>query len=286
MNGLGILAGVVAVFAALIGLTVIFGSWYTIDEGERGVTLRNGAIAGIATPGLHFKAPIIDDVIKISVQDHVEIYDMEAYSRDQQPAKMRASVSYRLLADEVESIYRIYGSQQGVLDRLITRKVLEETKTVFGRFNAETSIRERGRLNVEIREAIQQGVEGPVIILGVQVEDIEFSAAYEQSVEERMLAEVQVQREQQNLEREKVLADIVRTQALADADKVREAARAEADAIRLRGDAEAQAIDARGKALRDSPALIQLVQAEKWNGELPTTMPPAGTVPFLSLPTQ
>jgi fumarate reductase flavoprotein subunit len=54
-----------------------------------------------------------------------------------------------------------------------------------------------------------------------------------------------VQRLRQNLEREKVQADIVVTQARAKADAVRAAAQAEADAIRLRGDAEAAAIKAR-----------------------------------------
>ena len=50
-----------------------------------------------------------------------------------------------------------------------------------------------------------------------------------------MLAEVAVERERQNLERERVEADIVRTRAAAEADRVRAQAQAEADSIRLRG---------------------------------------------------
>jgi hypothetical protein len=38
-------------------LTVVFGSWYTVDQTERGVILRNGAIVGVAQPGLGFKMP-------------------------------------------------------------------------------------------------------------------------------------------------------------------------------------------------------------------------------------
>ncbi len=48
-------------------------------------------------------------------------------------------------------------------------------------------------------------------------------------------------------------------------------------------DAEASAIRARGAALRDNPTLIELVQAERWNGILPTTMIPGSTVPFLNV---
>ena len=272
----GLIALVIFVFA--------FGSFYTVDEGERGVVTRYGKIVKVSQPGLGFKLPLLDSVTKISIQDHVEIYsDMEAYSRDQQPAIMRVSVSYRLLAGQVADVYRVYGDRRGVIDRLVSRKVMEETKTVFGGFNAESAIRERGRLNAEFREAIQSSVEGPILILGVQIEDISFSKAYERSVEERMLAEVAVQREKQNLEREKVQADIVRTQALADADKVRFAAQAEADAIRARGNAEAEAITARAEALKNNAALIELVKAERWNGSLPTTMLPTGTIPFIDV---
>jgi regulator of protease activity HflC (stomatin/prohibitin superfamily) len=269
---------------AVFSLIALLGSWYTVDEGERGVVTRYGKIVGVSSPGLGFKMPMLDSVRKISVQDHIELYkDMEAYSRDQQPASMTITVSYRLVADAVEEIYRVYSDQRGVIDRLITRKVLEESKTVFGRFNAESAIRERGRLNAEIREAIQASVEGPVIILGVQIEDIKFSTAYERSVEERMLAEVAVQREKQNLARENVQADIVRTQASAEADKVRLAAQAEADAICLKGNAAAEPIKARADALRNNASLIDLVKAERWDGILPKTMLPNSTVPFLDM---
>ena len=32
-----------------------------------------------------------------------------------------------------------------------------------------------------------------------------------------------------------------------------------------------------------APGVVALVQAEKWDGQLPTVMPPGGTVPFLDL---
>jgi regulator of protease activity HflC (stomatin/prohibitin superfamily) len=111
-----------------------------------------------------------------------------------------------------------------------------------------------------------------LIVESVQVENIDFSDAYEQSIEQRMLAEVEVQKVQQNAEREKVQAEIAVIQA-----------KAQADAVKLQGDAEAHAINARGKALRDNPALIELVQAEKWDGKLPTTMVPGQTVPFINV---
>jgi regulator of protease activity HflC (stomatin/prohibitin superfamily) len=117
----------------------------------------------------------------------------------------------------------------------------------------------------------------------VQVEDIKFSPAYEKSIEDRMLAEVEVLKLRQNAEREKVQAQITVTKAAAEADATLAKARASADATRLRGDAEASAIRARGAALADNPTLVSLVQAERWDGHLPQTMVPGGAMPMIAL---
>lgn len=273
------------VAVGLFALFILFESWYTIDQSDRGVILRNGAVTGVAQPGLGFKLPIIDSIVEVSIRDNARLYEkVETYSRDQQSADIALSVSYQVPEGDVEAVYSRYGSVDNMLSRLVDRKVYEETKTVFGRFNAVTAIQERSRLNQEVREAIQRSVQGaPIRITGVQIENIDFSDAYEKSIEQRMLAEVEVQKLRQNAEREKVQADIVVTQAQAKANAVRAAALADAEAIKLRGEAEASAIKARGDALRDNPGLVQLTQAERWDGKLPSTMIPGGATPMLNL---
>jgi regulator of protease activity HflC (stomatin/prohibitin superfamily) len=273
-----------AVVAGLVALTILGGSWYQVDQGERGVILRNGAITGTADAGLGFKMPIIDRVVKITTQTQSKIYtDVATYSRDQQPAILVLSVTYQLPEDRVEEIYAQFGGESGLVNRLIDRQVNEAIRTVFGRFNAVEAVQQRERLAMEFRTAVQAAVQGPVVIVGTQIENIDFSDAYEASIEQRMLAEVEVQRIQQNAEREKVQAEIRVIQAQAEAEARVAQATAEAEAITLTGDAEASAIRARGAALRDNPSLIQLVQAERWNGILPTTMVPGSTVPFLNV---
>ncbi|WP_408914050.1 SPFH domain-containing protein [Brucella pseudogrignonensis] len=279
-----ILAAIFGFFAFIITLTVVFGSWYTIDQGERGVLLRNGALVGTAQPGLGFKTPWIEEVVKVSVQSRAQLYkEVPAYSKDQQSAVLSLSVNYRIPADKVTEVYSVYGGEDGLLSRLVDRRVNEDLKTVFGQFTAVAAIQDRSRLNLEVASAIQSSVKGPVIIDSVQIENIDFSDAYEASIEQRMLAEVEVQKLRQNAEREKVQAEITVTQAKATADAVRAKANAEAEAIRIKGDAEATSIKARGDALRENPGLVALTQAEKWNGQLPTTMLPGGSVPMLQI---
>lgn len=274
-------------FVALFLLTVVGGSFYTIDQGERGVILRTGKIVKTAEPGLGFKLPVVDKVVKITVQDKTRIYEqVAAYSRDQQPAVLVVSVTYRFTPAMVSEIYAQYGGEEGIVNRLIDRQTNEAIRQVFGQFNAVAAVQERERMAIDMRNAVQKAVQGPVDIVSVQLENVDFSDAYEASIEQRMLAEVEVQKVRQNAEREEVQARIhvIQAQAMADARVAQ--ATAEAEAIRMRGDAEAAAIDARGIALRKNPELVQLVTAEKWDGKLPTTMPPGGTVPFLNVDTK
>lgn len=276
-----ILIGIIALLAVII----VFNGFFTVDQGYRGVHLRLGAVVGIAQPGLGFKVPFIDRVVMLRTQTNSKVYDqMEAYSRDQQLAELRMSVTYRLAPDMVDDIYATFGSEEGMVTRLIDRRVNELARTVFGQFNAVEAIQQRGSLNQQIFDEVLASIDRPsVVIESVQVEDVAFSVAYEQSVEARMMAEVEVQRRSQELEQEVIQAQIVVTQAQGRADARVAEATAQAEATRLAGDAEASAIRARGEALRENPEVVALVTAENWDGILPTTMLPGSTVPFISV---
>lgn len=271
----------------LLGLMVAGGSFYTVDQGERAVVLRTGAVASVAKPGLGFKLPFIDRVEKISVQTQTFTWQqVNSYSSDQQPADLKISVTFHVDPDRVEDLYARFGSVTNAVNRVISPIVNRDIKVVFGQFTAARAIQERGRLNTDAREAVRKALEGePLILQSLQIENIDFSKEYIRSVEQRMEAEVEVQRLRQNAEREKVQAQITVTKANAEADSTLARAKANAEATRLRGEAEAFAIRARGEALRDNPQLIGLVQAEKWNGALPTTMVPGSALPMLNVQT-
>ncbi|MBR0756329.1 prohibitin family protein [Bradyrhizobium jicamae] len=290
--------GIIA--AAAIGLVVIagiLGSWYTVDQTERGVLLRYGAVVGVAQPGLGFKLPLVDSVEKVSVKTATYAWDkMNSYSYDQQPADLKISVTLRAAPEKVGDLYAKFGRLDTAVNQVVSPVVNQQVKVVFGRYTAVKAIQERGALNASIKDAITETLKyDPMIIIeSVQLENIEFSQNYLHSIEQRMLAEVEVQRLQQNAEREKVQAQITVTQATAKANAIRAEAQAQADATRLAGEAkasnikitgeaEAAAIAARGKALGDNPNLVTLVQAERWNGALPTTMVPGSTVPFVTV---
>ena len=185
----------------LLALAGLIGSWFVIDQGERGILLRNGGFVRVAEPGLGFKVPFIDSVTELSVRTEKRIYKgLGAYSKDIQLAQLDVSVNYRLDVSDVRSIYEKFGSREAAIDRIITPRVADEVKVVFGQFNAKTSVEERGRLGIEMLSALKKSVEGSgVIVEALQIEGIDFSKAFEQSIEARMQAEVEVAKLKQNL---------------------------------------------------------------------------------------
>ncbi len=280
MRIFGILTGL----AGLLVVGLFFGSWYTVNQGERGVITRFGAVVGVAEPGLGFKTPFITTVTHLSVQTQKLLLDgEEAYSQDQQPAHLVLSVNYSIVPGEVADVYAQFSNIENLEARLIMPRVRQQLKNIFGHYTAATAISNRDRLNSEVRTAIQEAVRGPVEIEGVQIEDLKFSPAYEEAIEARMTAEVEVQKSRQKVENEKQLAQITITQAQAKADSQLALAKAEAEAARIRGEAEASAIKAKGDALKENPDLVKFTLADRWNGVLPTTMVPGGGVPLLDI---
>ncbi|WP_319413873.1 prohibitin family protein [uncultured Cohaesibacter sp.] len=276
--------------ASAVGIIIIAATlflmlpFYTVDQGELGVVKFNGKVTEVAEPGLHFKMPILERVAFVSVRSQASRYEnVAAYSKDQQPANMVLSINYHADPSRVKEVYSRFGSVSAMVSRLVTPKLYEQTKNVFGQYTAVTSISDRARLNTEIQNAMQEAVVGPIIIESVQIENLDFSDAYEISIEERMKAEVAVEKQRQEALKEKVSAEITVTKAKAAADAERASADAEAYSVKIKGDAEAAAIRAKGEALRDNPALVSLVSAEKWDGVLPGTMVPGAALPFVNV---
>ena len=268
----GWLIGVAAL--ALLAMIIFFGSWYQIDQGERGVHLRNGAVIGSSEPGLGFKLPIFDSIKRVSVQNLAAQYEkVPAYSKDQQTAEIKVSVSFHVPPGDVVELYSEYGSIEGLVSRVVDRQVPTQVENVFGRYTAISAVQNRVQFVQDVTKAIRDSIKGPIVVDSVQIENIDFSDAYEKSIELRMQAEVLVQTEKQNLEKEKVNAQIAVTQAQGQADS---------SLARARGEAEASAIKARAQALAQNQDLVELTKAERWDGKLPTTMIPNSAVPFLT----
>lgn len=273
--------------AAIVALVLFTNSFYSVAQTDRGVHTRFGEIVGVSGPGPHFKLPFVENVRHMPIATQTVSWQrttengqtvdsrLSTYSRDQQPAEIAMTLTWHVPGDEasVQRVATEWGSRDALYNAVIVPSATEGFKNIFGTYDAVSAIQRRAELNQQVLAAVRAQVQGkPVVIDSVQLQDISFSQAYEDAVEARMTAQVEVQRAEQQRQTRQIEADMTVITA-----------RANAEQTRLAGEAQASAIRARADALRSSPELVQLTLAEKWNGVLPTTMVPGGSVPMLNL---
>lgn len=255
------------IIAAIFLLTVIFGSWFTVNQGERVVVLTNGRITSVKDAGIYFKAPFFQSIERFSTRTQANKYQEETYSKDIQSAKVDLTVNDHVDPSKVAEVYQNLGVDYE--EKLVSNTVKNVMKVVFGQYTATESIDHRASLVKDMTEALTNKL-APfgIIVDNVSVENIQFSDEYDKAVEARMKAEVEVQQANQTLQQERIKADIVRTQAQAAYDaKV----------------LEAKGLAAKAQALKDNENLVSLTAAEKWDGKMPTVMIPGGSTPMLNL---
>ena len=273
----------IAVAALVVGAMFSASPFYTVDQGEAGVVLRFGKVVKTAEPGLGFKIPLSDQVVKMTTRTEKRVYqNLQSYSADVQEAAIRVTVNYRIQPALAADVYAKYG--RDFAERMIDPIVPKRLKEVFGQYQAQTVVNDRVRLGQEVEEAIKASVPAEIVIESVQIENIDYSDAYETAIEAAAQAEAEVRKSRNELERERIEAEKKVVQARAQAESRRQTAQAEADAIKVRGDAEAQAIAAKAKAFIDNPGYVNLIAVERWDGRLPTTQLPGSAVPFVPVP--
>lgn len=276
--------GGLIIAVVLVCIMAAFGSWYIIDQGERGVVTRNGKVIETAEPGMHFKLPFVDSVDRISVQQNTVLFDKgNGNSSDQQHATVRYSVTYSIPSSSVGYIYGEYRTAENAVERIINRQAPARFQSAFGKYTAAESVTKRDALAADFQKGLQASVSKAFTIDSVQIENVQFSKEYNDKIEENMKAEIEIRTEQQNKQKEQILADIARTKANGAADAKRADAQADADAIKMRGDAEAAAIKAKSEALQANPQLVEYTKADKWDGKLPATMIPGAATPMISV---
>ena len=269
---------------AIVAVTLFFSGWYTVSEGFRGVITRQGKVIGVAEPGFGWKIPLIDDVTDMSIQTEKVIWDkgIAFYSKDIQTALAIISVNYRLDVASVAKMYSTVGINYA--ERILWPIVTRSIETVTGQYTAAEIVSKKEILRSEIQNIVQSTVlASGIIIEQVNIENVDFSDTYEKAAEDAARAEAEVKRTRQELITAQINSQKQVATAEANAESTKLNADADAYSIKIRGEAEAAAIKSRAEALQQNPFLVNLTVAEKWNGELPNTMVPGSTVPFINV---
>lgn len=235
-----------------------------VNAGERGVVLNWGAFQGqVMEPGLHFRIPFMQDIVKINIQtEKLELKASATYSRDLQVVTVESALTYNLDPKEVGLLYAEVGPSYE--EKIINPSLEASVKQVFAQYTAEELLAKRGQVQAEIEDAFKKTIEGKhIIVQHYALVNESFSPEYENAIEQKQIAEQSALKAKNDLERIKIESEQRVTQANAEAQAIK----IQAAAIQNQGGAE----------------YVQLQAIAKWNGQLPSYMLSGGTVPFLNL---
>ncbi len=251
--------------AALVIGIMIMKPWVQIGAGERGIVLNFGAVQEVVLgEGLHYRIPIMQEVIIMDVKVQKATTDAAAASSNLQDVSSTVAINYHIVPDKSHIVYQSIGIH--FKERIIDPAVQEVVKAVTARYTAEELITKRSAVSDAMRTNLTQRLlEHNIAVDAFAIVGFSFSKIFMEAIESKQTAEQLAMKAQRDLERIKIEAEQKITTAKAEAESLRlQRSNISEDLIELRK------VEANLKAI------------EKWNGILPQVTG-AGAVPFIGV---
>lgn len=245
----------VLLLAAAIGLSCVT----TVPTGHTGVVTTFGSVEDYTfDAGVNIKLPW-QKVVMMDNRIQKQTVNLSCFSSDIQEVSMVFTVNYQINKANAQVIYRTIGINY--YDTVITHCITEATKVVTAKYSAEALVGQRTDLAAEIENELTQSLEKYNIeIVSTSIEDMDFTDAFTNAVEEKQVAEQNRLRAQTEAETKKIEAE-----AAAEVERIK--AQADADAQLIRAEAEAEANRKIAESLTEGVLSNKFI--DSWNGELP-----------------
>lgn len=214
------LIGITVGLVALVLLAIVPMSFHTVEAGQVAVVKTLGKATGIRTAGTYFDFWLFNtyDIYDAKVQN-LQI-NTAAYSKDAQTMQIEMMVQYHIDSVSVIEIANQYGALD-VLESRIRGVAENGTKSILTTYSAMEIIEKRSPISTQIEETIKDAIDGKyyVNIATVVLTNIDFTDAFEKTVEEKMIAE-----------QEKLKAEYEKETAIVNAEKELAVAKLKAEA--------------------------------------------------------
>ena len=232
------------VILVLLVIAVIIGSMsiFTVDERERALNLQLGEVVRADyEPGLHFKLPLVQEIIKFDKRIQNLDSDPQLYlTLEKKNVKVDSFVKWRI--NDVVEFYTSTGGSPGRASNRLSAVIQKGLKDEFGKRTIQQVVSgERTEIMDKLRSTAKtQADELGVEIIDVRIKRIDLPEEVSASVYARMAAEREEVAKKFRSEGEEQGKRI-----RAEADREREVilAEAERDAQKIKGDGDSRATE-------------------------------------------
>src|ERR1700693_2519633 len=116
---------VLAGIAFFFGLSVILGSFFTVQTAQVAIVQRLGKFARVAGPGLNWKTPLIETVIhRMSMKVQQFDVQVETKTQDNVFVQIPVSIQYKVMPDGVESAFNKLSDPVKQIESMVYNVVL------------------------------------------------------------------------------------------------------------------------------------------------------------------
>lgn len=247
----GIIISIVLIFICII----IFSSLKAVPTGTVGVKTRFGAVQDtVITEGINLKIPFIEKIVLINCKTQKIDTTSESSTRDMQTVNVSIAVNYNVNKSTANSLYQEVGTNYEEI--IIRPAMLESIKASMAQYTAEELITKRSDVSEKIKATLISKISSRgFVVTGFNITEILFSDTYNQAIEQKAVAQQQVETAKAKLEKQQIENEQRISVAETDA-KVMELQNSKITENTLKL-----------KELENQEKFIQ-----KWNGTLPSTM--------------
>lgn len=281
---------------SLVGLLLILPAMLvSVPTGHTGILTTFGRVEDkTLEAGMHFKLPY-QEVVSLDNRTQKQQLNLSCFSSDIQEIEVIYSINYQIRKENAQSIYKNIGKDY--FQTVMEPRILGTVKAMISKFDAENLVASREDLNDNIlKELDEQLSKYNIIVVSSAIENMSFSSAFTQAVEEKQIAvqnKLKAETEQgqktyekqQEAERNRIQAESEAKIAQIQANAEKEVLMIQADAAEYAGQKDAAINNALAESLTET--LLKFYEIKQWNGELPqyfvtsdgTVLPILGSLP-------
>lgn len=265
LNVKGSIKKAIIILVIFLLFITLLKSFQSVPTGYVGIKTRFGKVSDdVIQEGLNFKIPYIEKIVLMDCRTQKSEVDSSTASKDLQEVSLNVAVNYNVNRDTSYELYRQVGINYESI--IISPAILESVKSITAQYTAEELITKRAEVSNKMEETLKEKIEARGFnVVDFNITDLDFSAAYNQAIEKKQVAEQQAKQAEYELQKSKI-------------ENEKKIAEAEANAKVM----QVQDATTTENALKLKELEIQKAAIEKWNGVLPSTMA-SDTVPFLNI---
>ena len=254
------MSGKIILILLVIAAIIVSMSIFTVDERERAINLQLGKVVRFDyEPGLHFKIPLVQDILKFDKRIQNLDSDPELYlTLEKKNVKVDSFVKWRIL--DVVRYYTSTGGSPGRASNRLSAVIQKSLKDEFGKRSIQQVVSgERQDIMDKLRKsAKKQADELGIEIIDVRIKRIDLPEQVSASVYARMAAEREQVAKKFRSEGEEQSKKI-----RAEADREREVIIAEAqrDAQKVKGTGDGRATEIYANAFSQDEELYSLYRS-------------------------